>query len=669
MFSSSRLQALLLVEHGVQQAVAPGSRRAGRARLSSVRAAPRMPVRGVRNSWLTVAMRSVRMRSVACRRSRTLPWPSQRACARASPPSRACSLARQNSTRTSASASTNPACTTAVHSALCPPSVSACGATAPTTACCTATNPIATAKHPPVLVERDERHGDEVVEVQLGASVEQVDEDGGAGQQPHGGRERGHPSGHRSQGQPEQDADAAALHQAVRDAAALQPARGRTAPAGAPRARRQTDPVPPGEVGLGERPAGGQPGADAGSVRAAGGHPSRVRRLVREANGPFGAISDAVLPNGTFGSAHPAASGARAATPVRVTSRTSARGPVLSRGAEDHRRSRACATTPKRGTAVLPAAVPSALPVKQGLYDPAHEHDACGVAFVADIAGRASHDIVDQGLTALRNMEHRGASGSRAGLRRRRRHPRAAPRRVPARGRPGRAPARRAPTPSAPPSCPPARGPRSTPSSPSSASPPRRACGSCAGATCRSTRRAPASGPRPARSCRCSARCSWRRPPRSPLTPEALERRAYVTRKRVEHESGDLLPVAVHPHPGLQGDAHHRPARGLLPGPARRALRQRAGPRAQPLLHQHLPELAAGPPVPLHRAQRRDQHRSGQPQLDACPGGPAARPGRAARRPVAPVPGLHARRVATRPPSTRCSSCCTWAAARCRTPC
>jgi len=48
----------------------------------------------------------------------------------------------------------------------------------------------------------------------------------------------------------------------------------------------------------------------------------------------------------------------------------------------------------------------------QGLYDPSHEHDACGVAFVADIAGRRSHDILVQGLTALRNMEHRGASGS-----------------------------------------------------------------------------------------------------------------------------------------------------------------------------------------------------------------------------------------------------------------
>ena len=54
----------------------------------------------------------------------------------------------------------------------------------------------------------------------------------------------------------------------------------------------------------------------------------------------------------------------------------------------------------------------SAVPSAQGLYDPANEHDACGVAFVADIAGRVTHDTVEQGLTALRNLEHRGASGA-----------------------------------------------------------------------------------------------------------------------------------------------------------------------------------------------------------------------------------------------------------------
>ncbi len=54
----------------------------------------------------------------------------------------------------------------------------------------------------------------------------------------------------------------------------------------------------------------------------------------------------------------------------------------------------------------------SAYPPAQGLYDPAQEHDACGVAFVADIAGRVTHDTVEQGLNALRNLEHRGASGA-----------------------------------------------------------------------------------------------------------------------------------------------------------------------------------------------------------------------------------------------------------------
>src|SRR4051794_28600101 len=47
-----------------------------------------------------------------------------------------------------------------------------------------------------------------------------------------------------------------------------------------------------------------------------------------------------------------------------------------------------------------------------GLYDPAFEHDACGVAFVATLSGVPSHAIVAQGLEALRNLDHRGAVGS-----------------------------------------------------------------------------------------------------------------------------------------------------------------------------------------------------------------------------------------------------------------
>ena len=47
----------------------------------------------------------------------------------------------------------------------------------------------------------------------------------------------------------------------------------------------------------------------------------------------------------------------------------------------------------------------------QGLYDPAHEHDNCGVAFVANIRGERSHEVVSMGIEALINLEHRGACG------------------------------------------------------------------------------------------------------------------------------------------------------------------------------------------------------------------------------------------------------------------
>jgi glutamate synthase (ferredoxin) len=53
----------------------------------------------------------------------------------------------------------------------------------------------------------------------------------------------------------------------------------------------------------------------------------------------------------------------------------------------------------------------SALPPKNGLYDPQFEHDACGVGFVVDIAGRKSNDIVRKALQVLINLQHRGAKG------------------------------------------------------------------------------------------------------------------------------------------------------------------------------------------------------------------------------------------------------------------
>lgn len=52
------------------------------------------------------------------------------------------------------------------------------------------------------------------------------------------------------------------------------------------------------------------------------------------------------------------------------------------------------------------------LPQASGLYDPRFEHDSCGVSFIVDMHGRASHEIVATGLGALCSMEHRGATGA-----------------------------------------------------------------------------------------------------------------------------------------------------------------------------------------------------------------------------------------------------------------
>lgn len=51
------------------------------------------------------------------------------------------------------------------------------------------------------------------------------------------------------------------------------------------------------------------------------------------------------------------------------------------------------------------------LPEPQGLYDPSYEHDACGIGIVANIKGIKSYSIIDDALTILENLRHRGAEG------------------------------------------------------------------------------------------------------------------------------------------------------------------------------------------------------------------------------------------------------------------
>src|SRR6202034_3070542 len=64
-------------------------------------------------------------------------------------------------------------------------------------------------------------------------------------------------------------------------------------------------------------------------------------------------------------------------------------------------------TTPRAPRAPSAPSAPST-----GLYDPRFEHDACGVALVADLNGRPTHTLVRQALSALEHLAHRGATGS-----------------------------------------------------------------------------------------------------------------------------------------------------------------------------------------------------------------------------------------------------------------
>ena len=156
-------------------------------------------------------------------------------------------------------------------------------------------------------------------------------------------------------------------------------------------------------------------------------------------------------------------------------------------------------------------------PQAQGLYDPQHEHDACGVGFVVDIKGEQSHAIVEQGLQVLINLQHRGAcgceanTGDGAGIL----HPDARQRscasaRARLRAAAGRRVRRR-------PDVPAARSgasARRRQDARSRASSTRKARRCSAGATCRPTTRrsAPSASPSSRSSSRCSSVAATRRP-------------------------------------------------------------------------------------------------------------------------------------------------------------
>src|SRR5215469_4731466 len=65
----------------------------------------------------------------------------------------------------------------------------------------------------------------------------------------------------------------------------------------------------------------------------------------------------------------------------------------------------------ERRTSPFDVSQPPGLPAAQGLYHPSHEHDACGMGFIVNLAGARSQEIVRKGIEILVNLTHRGACG------------------------------------------------------------------------------------------------------------------------------------------------------------------------------------------------------------------------------------------------------------------
>ena len=302
--------------------------------------------------------------------------------------------------------------------------------------------------------------------------------------------------------------------------------------------------------------------------------------------------------------------------------------------------------------------VRSAPPQAEGLYDPRYEHDACGVGFVVNIKGVRSHAVVERGLEVLINLQHRGACGSEANTgdgagiliqppdRFLRKVANALGIGLPPAGpvrRRQRLPAARMPTSEN-------RSRRS-----SSRWSPRKARRCSAGGRCRPTQHM--LGPSAAAVMPVVEQLfvgyGGDAPGRASLQadPMRFERKLYVIRKRIEHAADKLALTERHMFyiPSLssktliyKGMLTADQIQPTFPGSDRS--RRRVGARARPpaLQHEHVPVVAAGAPVSLHRAQRRDQHAARQHQLDAGARRPA--PVRRVRRRSQEDPADHPRR-------------------------
>ena len=291
-------------------------------------------------------------------------------------------------------------------------------------------------------------------------------------------------------------------------------------------------------------------------------------------------------------------------------------------------------------------------PRRQGLYNPAYEHDSCGVAMVAGHARPPQPRHRRQGHHRAAEPGAPRCPGRRTEHRRRCGHPAAGARRVPARRRrvrPARAgqlrhrhrvPAavvqgRR-------------RGVRGRREDRRGRGPARCSAGATCPPTSRRWVRWPATRCRPSARCSSAARPAWTW---SAAPTWCASAPSTSSAPRVPGQDGPGRETVYFPSLSGQtfvykGMLTTPQLQGVLPRPAGRAADQRAGHRALAVLHQHVPVVAAGPPVPADRAQRRDQHRHRQRELDAgARGADQHRRLRRPRRPRQDLPRLHARRL------------------------
>ena len=263
--------------------------------------------------------------------------------------------------------------------------------------------------------------------------------------------------------------------------------------------------------------------------------------------------------------------------------------------------------------------VPNSSPGATGLYHPANEHDGCGIALVAKLWGEASHAVVEKALDALENLEHRGAEGADpntgdgAGILMQ----------IPTRSSAARWPASSCPRPG------------------------RYGVGVCYLPSDPERRLSVEQLIEETIQAEGQRAIWWRDVPvddryvgeTARLSAPVIRQVIVEASEEIERSPARVRAQAVHDPPGdrargraptgaaellepddrLQGDADRAPAAALLPRPARPAGRLAPGAGPLALLHQHLPELGAGPPVPHDRPQRRGQHAARQRQLDARP--------------------------------------------------